>query len=565
MAIMWPKRIPYEVRNNELRAAECKVFDRLERQLDSSFVVFYSRPWLGIRPDGSEIDGECDFMVAHPDLGILAIEVKGGLISYDPGSDEWSSKDRFGFRHRIKNPVGQARSSKYQLLAKLRDSADWHSRFIAARHGVIFPDSARPSGDLGPDAPLRIFCFLEDFETDLGEWVRSRFGDTADTSGTEHLLGRDGLKALEKLLAAPFQLNVPLGHYLAEDERALSLLTTEQFRILAALEDVARAAIAGGAGTGKTVLAMEKTARSAGAGLRTLYVCFNRPLAEYVARELRGVQNLGVTTFHGLCKRLSAAASIPEPTGVPEPKLLKDVYPELLVQSLEIKPQERVDCVVVDEGQDFEAHWWAALDAMLDPAGAARLYVFYDSNQRVYGDALNLPREVNLIPVRLTLNLRNTRRIYDVVRPHYRGFPIEPVGPEGTPVEWIEADTSSEQYSKLVQVARRMTGAERIPPEEIAVIVGTNNRLQQIAASGRLSGFPVTRCDVEANGSITVDTVRRFKGLERSVVILLVDPELVDDAELTYVALSRPRSHLVLLGPSPLLKRLRELQQQSTA
>ena len=41
-------------------------------------------------------------------------------------------------------------------------------------------------------------------------------------------------------------------------------------------------------GTGKTVLALEKARRLAGAGVRTLLTCFNRPLADHLACQLRG-------------------------------------------------------------------------------------------------------------------------------------------------------------------------------------------------------------------------------------------------------------------------------------
>jgi hypothetical protein len=58
MAVLWPRRMPNEIRDNVLRSAECKVYDRLSEVLDDGFHVFYSRPWLGVRPDGSEIDGE---------------------------------------------------------------------------------------------------------------------------------------------------------------------------------------------------------------------------------------------------------------------------------------------------------------------------------------------------------------------------------------------------------------------------------------------------------------------------------------------------------------------------
>ncbi len=62
-----------------------------------------------------------------------------------------------------------------------------------------------------------------------------------------------------------------------------------------------------------------------------------------------------------------------------------------------------------------------------------------------------------------------------------------------------------------------------------------------------------------ANGFVIVDTVRRFKGLERSVIVLLATPDLADDAELTYVALSRLRTHLIVFGQPGVLSRLRAM------
>ena len=66
MAFMWPKKLTHEVLSNVLRSTECEVFNKFEKELDDSFTVFYSRPWLGLKPDGEEIDGECDFVIAHP-------------------------------------------------------------------------------------------------------------------------------------------------------------------------------------------------------------------------------------------------------------------------------------------------------------------------------------------------------------------------------------------------------------------------------------------------------------------------------------------------------------------
>lgn len=550
MALMWPRALPPEVRDHPLRAAERKVYERLAETLDGSWVVFYSRPWLGLTPTGEEIDGECDFVVARADSGFLALEVKGGAISHDPATGAWRSRDRHGFYHRIKNPVAQARSSKYELLRKLKESPTWRPRRIHARHGVILPDSARPPADLGADMPVSIFCFLEDFERSLPAWLEARLGDPDQE---EQPLGRDGITALEQILAKPFSLRTPLAHLIREDERAFQTLTPQQYHILELLQDVPRAAIAGGAGTGKTIVAMEKARRCAESGMRTLLTCFNRPLADHMAASLGAAGGVEVMTFHTLCKRKAELAGIPIPEGVGERVLLSERFPELLMAAADARPDLRYDAIVVDEGQDFEEHWWPALEAVLDPSGPAQLYVFFDSNQSVYGRAAKLPADIRLVPIRLTKNLRNTKRIHALSSRHYAGHPVEAIGPEGAEVNWIDT-SGSPLRAALDACVAGYVGHEGIAPNDVVLLFARAEDLARALQNQTIGGCPIAPPGLHRQGAVSADTVRRFKGLERPVVILIADEHLAADRELAYVGLSRARSHLAVVGQRPFLE-----------
>lgn len=153
-ARMWPKTMPKQVRDDPQRKAEVQVYDALEAALGPEWTVYYSRPWLGLTPYGEEKDGEADFVVVHPQRGLLVIEVKGGGIFWDPATDVWISQDRNDIRHVIKNPVKQARTSKHVLLDKAKEMNIWpKGRFIRTAHGVIFSDCPTPPGNLGADMP----------------------------------------------------------------------------------------------------------------------------------------------------------------------------------------------------------------------------------------------------------------------------------------------------------------------------------------------------------------------------------------------------------------------------
>ena len=66
--------------------AEKMLYPIFRDSLDDSYQVYHSRWW-----SFKYRTGETDFLVVHPDKGILVIEVKGGKIEYDNFSDSWYS------------------------------------------------------------------------------------------------------------------------------------------------------------------------------------------------------------------------------------------------------------------------------------------------------------------------------------------------------------------------------------------------------------------------------------------------------------------------------------------
>ena len=69
-------------------------------------------------------------------------------------------------------------------------------------------------------------------------------------------------------------------------EKSLLRLSDQQFRILDMLDAERRVAVAGPAGSGKTLAAAEKARRLATQGFDVLFTCFNRPLADHLRKAL---------------------------------------------------------------------------------------------------------------------------------------------------------------------------------------------------------------------------------------------------------------------------------------
>jgi len=546
MAVLWPKKLPRSVLDDPRRKAEVRVYDRLAEVLDDSFHVFYSSPWLGTDRLGNEKDGECDFLIAHPEHGILAIEVKGGReISFDPRDGQWRSTDHGGFVHKIKDPVAQARSAKHEILKRLNDSPRWPSRFVHAAHGVIFPSAGSPPGNLGADRPTRIFCCSRQFHVGLGAWIAERLNAGQRPDNCEPL-GRDGIAALERLLAHPFTLSFRIGAALAEADTEFRVLEPSQYQILDMIADIPRALVRGGAGTGKTVVAIEEALRSAAAGRKTLLTCHSRPLASNLERKLKNVENLTVAGFHALCGRISRQAGISAPSGISERELYESALPNALYRAMEAQPALRWDTVIVDEGQDFRDDWWIALDACLLPDG--RIRVFMDSNQRVYESAGDGARDLSVVPVRLSRNLRNTKNIHKAASVHYSGPDIVADGPDGLEVSWVSAESPDAKVEAAYRELRRLVLNEEVAPGDIAVLV--NGPAARASFLERSSGtsIPLTDAEIMALEDVVVDTVRRFKGLERPAIVLIVSGDEMDRRELAYVAFSRARAYLCVVS-----------------
>lgn len=548
MAVLWPKKLPRSVLDDPRRRAEVRVYDRLALVLDDNFHVFYSSPWLGTDRFGNEKDGECDFLIAHPEHGILAIEVKGGReISFDPNESQWRSTDHAGFVHKIKDPVSQARSAKHELLKRLNDSRWWRSRFVLAAHGVIFPSAGSPSGDLGADRPACIFCSASKFRSGLGEWVSDRL-KAGKRPGNCEPLGQDGIAAIQRLLAHPFRLSFKVGAVIAESEAEFQFLEPSQFQILDLIADIPRALVRGGAGTGKTVLAIEAAIRSAAKGHKTLLTCHSRPLASNLARRLSNLDNLTVGGFHELCGKMANKAGIEVPKGNDLADFYSQELPNALYRAMELAPSLRWDTAIIDEGQDFRPEWWIALEACLVSGG--KMLVFMDSNQRVYDSVGESFQDLTAVPIRLSRNLRNTKKIHEASTVHYLGPELIADGPDGIEVSWLPAETEDEKVLSAYKELRRLVFNEEVSPGDIAVLANDPNVRTRFLEQSAQTSIPLTDAETMALEDVVVDTVRRFKGLERPVIILIVSGDEMERREMAYVAFSRARIHLCVVSSS---------------
>lgn len=554
MARMYPNRLAEDVQSH----AEKELYRRFRDDLDDSYVVFHSVNWQTLDGRGLPRDGESDFIIAHPQRGIIVLEVKGGAIRCEPRTGQWTSTDRGGVAHRIKDPFYQVRKSKYALLDALELMLNMPQRRFNLVDAVAFPDTVIKERLPGLDKPREIVLDQLDL-LGISAWVGRclAYGRGPD-SQRDTAPGEAAMEALMQLLGKSWELRPAMWGDFRREQEELIQLTQQQYQLLDLLSRHRRALISGCAGSGKTLLAVEKAQRLANQKFRVLFTCFSKSLAADLRNKLPQMENFEILHFHDLCAEMARQADIelgwPAGNGAARQAFFDEQLPELLLEAADVLRHVRYDAIVVDEGQDFHENWWIPIQTLLRDPDEGILYIFYDDNQRIYGrlDAFPLPGP----PYALTINCRNTQQIHRQVIRFYDNEVEPPTarGPHGRPIETLAIDSEDDLIPTIAVAVRRLMEEEQVPAEEIVVLSTLRKRSRlhgkrDAAAKALLSdNWPPEPHKVYAT------TIHDFKGLE-SAVAILVEVERWpsyggDLQQLLYVACSRARNHLITILPT---------------
>jgi len=555
MARIYPERLPESITSDPGRQAECKVYAAL-KTLPDKYVVFYSVHWETVPAGWEVIEGEADFCIAHPDMGVVILEVKGGGIRYDAANNKWYSHSTGGNVYQIKDPVEQASRNEHNLQDQLKALPTWPPDEINFGHAVCFPDIYTRGQSLRPDLPVELIIDrqgLDDIQNAVPLLFQTLFGRRMASRAP----GPQRMQIIEGYLAHSFELQTPLGVEIDYEDQKLVQLTEQQFDALSILGDRRRVAIGGCAGSGKTMLALEKARQFSELGLSVLLTCFNAPLADYLKRRLPDVD---VYHFHGLCRQ--AAKQVNRPIKGSENS--SDFYEVALPEALMDAAGEigRVyDVIIIDEGQDFKDLYWVALEAMLRENGY--LYIFYDNNQNLYDGALDFAGLITEQPFQLTRNCRNTQAIHNtVIQYHSNPQPLRCTGPIGRPPEVLTYDGETAGLRQLQKLLYHLVAEEHIHPTDIAVLTPRGRETTYLKAGTTLGNFKLSPYPSTDPTVIQATSVFLFKGLEKRVIILaeLDDRSIHNPDVLMYVACSRARTHLIILhdtnAPDQIVSRL---------
>jgi hypothetical protein len=372
------------------------------------------------------------------------------------------------------------------------------------------------------------------------------------------------IRGVEGALGAAMRLIPVLAANVADQEECLRRATDEQARVLEYMRAMPRVAFNGVAGSGKTLLALARTQEFAREGKRTLLVCYNKPLADWMNhwagqnldKNLR--PNVWIGTFHGLCLEVCKKAGVPLKVRPGDDNFWLYEAPDgLEAAAKKLTGEERFDAVVVDEGQDFPSIWFPALRLLgKTQDDNSPLYWFYDPRQNLYVSPEQTALPANMVgPIPLSRNCRNTRRISQwcgkIVHEEFLPFDLTP---EGDKVREL-SEASQKDVLKAVhdQVLEWTQRGGRLKPSQIAILTPQDPPDEWRGEIGTIplsDSFDRWRC----NECVLLSSHRRFKGLEADALIL-ADVPVPDSKQYFstadyYVACSRAKHHLTVVARS---------------
>ncbi|WP_099041837.1 nuclease-related domain-containing DEAD/DEAH box helicase [Mycobacterium neglectum] len=517
-------------------AAERKVYQVLLEQLQPN-----DRVIPGQRVTDHLKDHEVDFVVAIEGAGIVCVEVKGGDVWHD--GEAWWQRRR-GHEHKI-HPVRQAREACYALRDFIEKDVRWSQGRLRWDHVVVFPNAEIDSDFALPECPR--WKVVD--RSDLGTLVDMLKHVLIRQELDRPLLSQQGIDQLSTALSGR---GLPQRSVVARalaNEDAADALTEHQAVVLDAIKLLNRVEVRGGAGSGKTFLAMEQARRLSAKGQRVALVCYSHGLASYLERIAatwpRRQQPAYVGEFHDLGKMWGAPEGPDESIANAQTAQFweHDLPLQMAELAMELDHGHRFDSIVVDEAQDFADSWWEPLLIALKDPDEGGIYVFTDEGQRVF-DRHGAP-PVPLVPLILDHNLRNTRQIANAFQPLV-DHPMRFLGGEGPAVKFVACAREEALGAGDDEIEILLEQGWR--PEDVALLTtGSRHPEQTERQKDGHSAYWDSFWDAE---QVFYGHVLGFKGLERRAVVVVVNEtsQFERSRERLYVGLSRARDQLVVCG-----------------
>ena len=521
---MYPKNI------NEYMPTDSEriVYQELKNQLPDSFDVFYSVSWTSYNA-GHLVKSEADFVVASPDYGFLCLEVKGGNGIRIEDNIWYLSDALHGERKLNMSPYDQAEKNMYYFNKVFSNKYNMkYSGTFGA--GVIFP--FYPIGeDVDISKRKRELTVDCNDLNNLYSRIKKMFRLWGGASYGRRFYPLSQHNAFLELIRDKIAISAAAGALVRYKDQQLSVINRVQDNYIYLLSNVKQFYMRGGAGTGKTWIAMKMAKKAAESGEKVLFTCASKTLSERVRSHIGDT----VTVLD--------ASSLFENIIMDFGSFNGPTYIGLSNNLTEDNP--KYDAIFVDEAQDFTFEWANIVKKLLVDENNSRLGVFFDDVQVLredsFGDGFGIEEE----PYLLRENIRNTANIYNWVAKKTSLGTDMIANPVEGPTPITELVFERGQITLLLEtIFRRYLDEEYLKNDALVIITDNKKQLlrdfpEGIAKWKFVEGAPHSETD------ISVYSIGEYKGLESNMVIYLHNTDTTEN--MNYIAYTRAKYYLIEL------------------
>ena len=543
MGLLIPEGFRMEQLKND---AEREVVGALVDRLYDSWLVI---PDVGMRDDA--VDRQSDIVLVHPDWGVLLIEVKGHRLQIRDGL--WCGQEGTPLQPQ---PIDQARDNSHSLARRIRRHVEGLEH-LNVHFGLAFPNTTEIAGTIPMDLERQMILLAGDLG-DVNESVEqlALLGRKRAYSGA---LNDEQVEGVVKLLRPDLEFKWDPDARSDITRQRLDDYCDAQITSLISLMENRRVAVRGGAGTGKTKLAVHWAQRAWAEGDRVLLTCFNEPLADDFRARIGHLatpdaddadgESDGEQAMFMVGAFLDLARSFPEVPPIDTDGLYAEEWETRVWGALQHhwpKVSARFDTIVIDEAQDFHPAWIGMLESLLDPDGRRRMLMVADQDQGIYGRGFTLPRaDDGWVQAELRSNFRNAAPIARILRRSLGGAASPAFVPEGLGASFREVSDLEGAVDAVDRELERITEKEMRDGRRVCVAT-----FRSVVRNALREGLGLGAWE-DRDELIVCENVHRLKGLEFDTVIL-VAVEPVDETSLLYVGVSRAVSELIVIGPEEL-------------
>lgn len=532
------KMIPSSPRKTD-NPIEIKCFEALKDGLSDDYWVYHSYRWTA-KIQG-RFEGEADFLIFHPQKGLLVIECYDGHLRFHDGVWEKLNRQTDVFNILDPDPLTQANYSRQALTRTFeRALATFPHDDLLIGSAVWFTDEFIDRQKALPENYHHMILLDHASFNHIEESINASYKYYAHA--IRHDISDIVRKTIQRKLNLEFNILSDLRAEIKYREKQFFQMTQQQMLLMDFLEHQEEACIGGVAGSGKTLLAIEKATRLADKGRKVLFLCYNRLLSESLHERIKH-PNIHIDTFHNL-----AASIVGIQSGF-------DALEKAFLQHMEKNHDLGYHDLIIDEGQDFNYEWLKHLKHCFYRDSS--IYTFYDLNQNLY-DRNQFTQWVLESPCKLSLtkNCRNSIEINEfatkIIAPYCDTRKFSSSDVHGTGKPQLILCNSKNIQNKLIESIDNCIHKFKFLPEDITILSAKGSAHSEIIHLDKIREYKLN--DHKKEGYIQKSTIRKYKGLESKVVILIeVEPKRLRDRQdrnyhnLIYAGVTRATDYLILL------------------